>query len=133
MEQNCFPYLCYMLVVRNSLIPVKPYKAMNLFGVLFLRKEYDHADQRTIRHERIHTAQMLEMLVLPFYLWYVIEWVVRLLCRERFAYWNISFEREAYDNEDDLTYLDDVKSHTGEVVKKHTRRPYAWVKYLKNK
>ena len=42
-----------------------------------------------------------------FYLWYGIEWLVRLIqYRDRLsAYYNISFEREAYSNQSDLGYL----------------------------
>jgi hypothetical protein len=60
-----------------------------------------------LNHERIHTAQMLELLVLGFYLWYLVEWLV-LLVRHRNvlrAYRNIRFEREAYENERDMNYL----------------------------
>lgn len=58
-------------------------------------------------HERIHLQQQLEMLILPFYLWYCIEFLLRLIQtgdRSR-AYRNISFEREAYDHQHDLLYL----------------------------
>ena len=48
-----------------------------------------------------HTAQMKEMLYIFFYLWYVVEWIIRLFMKGN-AYRNISFEREAYSNEDDI-------------------------------
>jgi hypothetical protein len=40
---------------------------------------------------------MKEMLYIPFYLWYGVEWLIKLLCKGN-AYRNLSFEREAYDN-----------------------------------
>jgi hypothetical protein len=60
-----------------------------------------------MNHERIHLKQQLEMGLLLFYLWYFIEFLVRLIqFRDRAsAYFNISFEREAYRNERDLKYL----------------------------
>ncbi|MEX0995648.1 MAG: hypothetical protein WDZ45_01210 [Flavobacteriaceae bacterium] len=60
-----------------------------------------------MNHERIHLRQQLELLILPFYLWYGLEFLLRLLYfRNRYkAYRNISFEREAYSNEADLYYL----------------------------
>lgn len=72
-----------------------------------------------LNHEQIHTRQQIEMLFLPFYLWYVAEWLVRLVqCRNRLkAYELISFEQEAYRNQRDLSYL------------RH-RRPYAWINYI---
>ena len=71
-----------------------------------------------LRHERIHTRQMLELLVLPFYLIYLAEWLVRFvrLRHPLRAYLAISFEREAYAHQSDPTYL--------------RRRPrYAWLRY----
>ena len=51
---------------------------------------------RTIRnHEMIHWRQQWEMLIIFFYLWYFIEWVVKLFIYGRKAYHNLSFEREA--------------------------------------
>ena len=105
-----------MKVIRNKIIPFSGYKAINLFGVLFVRGDAK-VDEKTIRHESIHTAQMQEMLYIFFYLWYVVEWVVRLFMKGN-AYRRISFEREAYENEGDLDYLSD-------------RTWFAWIEYLK--
>jgi hypothetical protein len=55
-------------------------------------------DDVLINHEKIHLKQQLEMGVLPFYIWY-------LIALYRVGYLNISFEREAYFNEKNLTYL----------------------------
>ena len=93
-------------IIYNSVIPFKGFKAINLFGVLFVRKNAI-INERTIRHEAIHTAQMKEMLYIFFYVWYLIEWLIRLPFGN--AYRNISFEREAYDNQDDLSYLKNRK------------------------
>lgn len=86
-----------MRIVRNKLIPFKGFRAVNLFGILFVRGD-TRVSERTLNHERIHTAQMREMLYLPFYLWYVLEWIVRLFMAGD-AYCNICFEREAYEYE----------------------------------
>jgi hypothetical protein len=60
-----------------------------------------------INHERIHLRQQLEMLLVFFYLWYVIEWMIHyVFCRNWWqAYYLISFEKEAYQNENDFEYL----------------------------
>lgn len=55
-------------------------------------------DDELINHERIHLRQQVEMLILPFYVWY-------LIALYRKGYCNISFEKEAYANENNLTYL----------------------------
>ena len=64
-------------------------------------------DDKVINHERIHTAQMRELFVIPFYILYVIEWLFRLAVERNFdrAYRSISFEREAYAHGNDLDYL----------------------------
>lgn len=108
-----------MRIIRNGIIPFKGYKAVNLFGLLFVRGDA-YMEAADINHEEIHTAQMKEMLYALFYLWYLAEWLVRLVqCRDvEKAYRSISFEREAYANEKDMGYLG-------------RRRRYSWLKYLK--
>ena len=96
-----------MEIVRNNIIPFKGYKAVNLFGILFVRGDAVMTST-DINHESIHTAQMKEMLYVFFYLWYAIEWLVRLVQyrNAHTAYRNISFEQEANAGEDDETYLE---------------------------
>lgn len=79
---------------------------MNLFGTIWTR-DTSWIDRYVINHERIHTAQMKELLFIPFYLLYVLEWLVRLVQYRNAhkAYLNISFEREAYRNGHDTGYL----------------------------
>lgn len=52
-------------------------------------------NQHTIDHETTHWKQQMEMLIIFFYLWYVAEWFIKLLTWGEYAYWNLSFEREA--------------------------------------
>ena len=73
---------------------------------------------RIINHEKIHWKQQMEMLIIFFYFWYLIEWFIRLFINGKAAYRSLSFEREAYDNDDNLEYL-------------KTRKPYSWLKYMK--
>lgn len=97
-----------MKIIRNSLIPVgKGFGAINLFGVLFAKNDM-RLTPEVINHERIHTAQMRELLYLPFYVIYVLEWLMRMIqFRGKLykAYYNISFEKEAYRHGGDLHYL----------------------------
>ena len=60
-----------------------------------------------MNHERIHLRQQLELLIIFFYLCYGIEYMVHLyrLKSKQAAYRSISFEKEAYTNENDLNYL----------------------------
>ena len=123
-----------MKIIRNKYIPFQGFRAINLFGILFVRGNA-RISERTIRHEAIHTAQMKEMLYIFFYIGYGIEWLIRTTSyslryvsrkiRDKVRKWNpylayrrISFEREAYSNEKDLSYLDN-------------RKRFAWIKYIK--
>lgn len=111
-------YLCIM-IIHNRFIPFKKFYAINLFGVIFVRHGV-HLHAEEINHERIHTAQMREMLFIFFYIWYGMEWFILLFkYRNSFdAYKNIRFEKEAYRHGDEIRYL------------KH-RKPYAWLREKK--
>lgn len=67
-------------------------------------------DATLLNHEKIHLRQQLELLIIPFYIWYVIAFF-------RKGYLNISFEKEAYMNEKNQDYL-------------KTRKPYSFRSYL---
>ena len=84
-----------MKIIYNNIIPFKGFAAINLFGVIFARKECRPLSETTINHESIHTEQMKELLYVGFYLCYLAEWIVRLFMKGS-AYRNISFEKEAY-------------------------------------
>ena len=109
-----------MRIIRNNIIPFEGYIAINLFGILFVREEVI-IDAETLNHESIHTAQMKEMLYIPYYIWYVIEWILKVLFyfNTHRAYRSIGFEREAYLHESDLKYLD-------------SRKHYTWFKHIIN-
>jgi|SRR5690606_32829252 len=81
--------------------------AITIFPFVFVLNKRHKADNVLLNHERIHLAQALEMLVIPFYLWYVLEFLIRYvqLRDADAAYLRISFEREAYGNERDGGYL----------------------------
>lgn len=104
-----------MKIIRNNIIPFHGFRAINLFGVLFVRGNA-RIDDITLNHEKIHTAQIKEMLYVFFYVWYGIEWFIRLPFGN--AYRNISFEREAYANDKNTEYL-------------KTRRLFTFLNYLK--
>lgn len=105
-----------MKIIINNIIPFKGFKCINLFGILFCRKQLNKID---INHETIHTKQIQELLYIFFYLWYIIEYLIRLVIyrNTKLAYKNISFEREAYQNQYNLDYLSN-------------RKHYNWFNYL---
>ncbi|RYZ82855.1 MAG: hypothetical protein EOP06_21000 [Proteobacteria bacterium] len=94
------------VIVAKYLIP-KGFVGLTLYPFVILASENDKNNPTTIAHERIHLRQQLEMLILPFFAWYAIEFLIRLLQHRTLylAYRNISFEREAYENEKSPGYL----------------------------
>ena len=96
---------------------------LTLYPFIFLKRSYFiiHSKEldTTIRHETIHIRQQSELLIIGFYIWYTVEYIIRLLItlNPTTAYNTISFEREAYKNETNTQYL-----------KQRTR--WAFTKYL---
>ena len=91
-------------IIKTNLAP-KGF-CLNFFGLL-LTRDKSWIDKYVVNHERIHTAQQKEMLWIPFYVAYILEWLFKLLKyrNSHRAYMDISFEREAYTHGHDLTYL----------------------------
>jgi len=87
------------------------------FGIYI---DKDQPDKYIFNHEKIHWVQQLEMLIVPFYIWYFAEYIIRKFTNKGQAYISISFEREAYTNQYDLNYL-------------KKRKPYAWFKYIRKR
>lgn len=102
-----------MIIIRNKFIPFGGYKAINIFGILFVKKNVN-IDNITINHKKIYTRQIIELLFIFFYIWYGIEFLIRYIINKKTAYKNIFFEKEAYFNEKDLDYL-------------NRRKPYSWL------
>lgn len=105
-----------MRIFRCRLVP-KHY-CVNLFGTIWVR-DSSWIDMYVVNHERIHTAQQRELLFIFFYIFYVVEYLVRLVIYRSHhkAYMNISFEREAYSYGHELSYLS-------------RRRNFAWIKHI---
>ena len=94
------------LIVAKYLIP-KGYRGLAAFPFVFVKYPEDKENGIFVNHEKIHLRQQLELLILPFFIWYLLEYCIRLVQYKNanLAYRNISFEREAYANEKDLYYL----------------------------
>lgn len=100
-----------MILISKYLVP-KGYTGVTVYPFVFLKYDKLKTDEVLVNHEYIHLKQQLELLVIPFYVFYGFEFLIRLLQYRRWktAYRNISFEREAYINEDNLEYLDRRKT-----------------------
>lgn len=125
-----------MKVICNKWIPIKGFSCMNLFGVIYRREENCgwHLSQRTLNHEGIHSCQAEDFIKNPnksdfkrilgyliFYLLYIIEWIFKFICVLFYwkirPYYSLSYEQEAYNNEENFEYQE-------------TRKRFAWTKYL---
>ena len=99
-----------MKIKRTKLLRLIGKKLITLpWGVYAAPKALVAEDDMT--HEFIHIKQWGELLYIGFLLWYVFEWLVRLIQYRNFdkAYKNISFERGAYANENYSDYLNKRK------------------------
>ena len=109
--------VCLPWVVR--LITGNFARAITLYPFVLLRYAADRHDPVLLNHERIHLRQQLELLVIPFYVWYFAEYAWHRARGKNHleAYLRISFEREAYANEGRPRYLG-------------KRRPFSFRNYL---
>lgn len=82
------------------------YIAITIFPFIIINKDYK-GDKVLVNHEKIHIKQQIELLWFPFFVWYLIEFLVRFFQYRNWhkAYLNISFEREARINECNPDYL----------------------------
>ncbi|MBD0777344.1 hypothetical protein HZY62_21015 [Maribacter polysiphoniae] len=85
----------------------KNYVGLSLWPFIFLKNDALKEDVYLINHEKIHLRQQKELLIVPFYILYISEWIIRSLYYydSYKAYQNLSFEREAYHNEKNLDYI----------------------------
>lgn len=85
---------------------------MTLWPFVVLKHHSLKEDLIFLNHEQIHLRQQAELLVVFFYLWYALEFLFRLIQykNRHKAYRNISFEREAYQYENDSNYLKNRKA-----------------------
>jgi len=122
--KNWTPYLFFNDKFLNSISWFMKVGGISIFPIIVLREKYNIKDPYwkkagnvIINHERIHFQQALELLIIPFYVLYLIEWLVKLPFYGKEAYKNISFEKEAYSNQLDLRYLG-------------KRKRYNWLKLI---
>lgn len=84
-----------------------PYSAIALYPFIIVRKGELKEDTILINHEKIHHRQQLELLIIPFYFLYLINYLVNIVrYKNHFtAYKQIVFEREAFAMDKNLEYL----------------------------
>lgn len=94
------------LIISKFWVP-KGFSGITVYPFIFARENYLRTHKTFVNHEKIHLRQQIELLIIPFFIWYVLEFLVRLIQykNRKKAYRNISFEREAYANESNSDYL----------------------------
>lgn len=110
-----------MIVIKTRIVEILGEDISGAMLFPFILVHPEKSSPSVIRHEVIHLKQCVECAILPFYLIYLINYIVNLF---RFgfnhlkAYRRIAFEKEAYFGMFDDRYL--IK-----------RKLYNWVRYLK--
>lgn len=84
-----------MKFIKTKNYPLKGYNAITHWPFVFYK---GNLSIRTKQHEEIHGAQQKELLIVFFYLIYFVEWIFK-------GYRGISFEKEAYQNQNNPNYL----------------------------
>lgn len=102
-----------MIFISKYIVP-NGFIGITLYPFIFLKEKDLKNNLTLINHEKIHLKQQLELLVIFFYLFYLLEWTVKYFKYQNsyLAYKNLSFEREAYQNEHNLNYLKNRKFWT---------------------
>lgn len=100
------------------ILPNLTANAMAVYPFILLKSKDQRQDEVLINHEKIHLQQQIELLIFPFYFLYLFNYLINLLkYKNHFqAYYNISFEKEAYQYEKELSYL-------------ANRKRYSWINF----
>ena len=100
-----------MFIIVNSWLFPKNIRGLAIFPFIILKEKKFKSIPTLMNHERIHIRQQLELLWIFFFIWYGIEFLIRWLQYKNTnqAYLHISFEREAYQNDSNLNYLNSRK------------------------
>lgn len=103
----------FIIIIKNLHV-----RGIALFPFILYRDRALAADALIQNHELIHHRQQVELLIVPFYVLYLLHYLVNRFKYpdHHTAYRNIIFEKEAYANEGDLHYL-------------KKRRVFAFLKY----
>lgn len=133
----------YNSKVAKVLLAISSCHTITIGPFVFSKLSKDEIDQSVSNHETCHSAQWIEMACvtgiivlmlqlifgisagwylsagLTFYAWYGIEYVVRLAMTRNLnkAYAAVSFEQEAYKNQNDCNYIEN-------------RPLFSWIKFI---
>jgi hypothetical protein len=100
-------------------VPFLWVSGLAIFPFILVSNKTAVNDKILIYHEKIHLRQQAELLIIPFYILYLLNYLINLAGYRKHeqAYLNIIFEREAYQNEANSTYL-------------NNREWFSWYRYF---
>ena len=100
-------YIAVMLVIACRFIFLQNDCGIAIWPFIILKSKSLKNNTTLLNHEKIHLRQQIELLILPFYIWYTTEYLIKLVKYKDHnkAYCNISFEKEAYYYENNFNYL----------------------------
>lgn len=106
-----------MIIVSQTLLNIltlnnKKVTGMALWPFILFKDKASKANQVILNHEKIHHRQQLEMLIVPYYMVYFLEYwtaMFRHNFKHHISYMSVSFEKEAYANQNNLNYLKERK------------------------
>lgn len=95
------------MIVRTKFLNKSNIIGITIYPFIFIRENYLDDASVLINHEKIHLEQQKELLILPFFIWYGVEYLIRRIKGEskNNSYLNLLFEQEAYLNENNENYL----------------------------
>ena len=67
-----------MLLIVNKYLLRKQFVGITLWPFIVMKNEELKKDRVFINHERIHLRQQLELLILPFFIIYGVEYLIKL-------------------------------------------------------
>ena len=107
---------------KKSFYLFNSFTAITIYPFIIVFNHNSSNENIILNHEKIHLKQYNETLIIGFLPLYFIFWIFNLIKYRNFdkAYRNIPFEKESYENENNLSYISD-------------RKKYNWLKYLKKK
>ena len=108
------------ITIHTRWFPSKGFHAITLFPVVFYRD--GRLTPREVRHETVHLWQQAALLVVPFYVLYLVFWIIGSVryCDLHRAYREIPFERSAYA-------LESLPRQSG------WRQAFDWTKRIRDK
>lgn len=137
-----------MKIFFTKHFPFGKFKAFSFANAMWLKdpngnirnivkdEKYNKQLYRIVQHERTHWFQQVEMLIVFFFLWYGVEWFIKLFTEQK-AYRALSFEREARVNQQDTdNYKVVLHKNSCDYIQMNekgslcNRKWYNWVNYI---